>query len=306
MMNSSAALVAATPLLSLLVLTRLSPSMREKLGIWRLKLHSVLCSASGSQMETKPQLHTTIAHEPYISHQSESRKPSLDLPFELVDLIISSAWHLPLTQSERIHFITTSMLVNRTWMKTFLEVSCTDLIIPSTDYFNYIFYTVLPGLSEVFDPSFASSLRLSVETLTENCRSVTFYVDREETTESRYEYEYRKGGLTMMLSIPQVYDFGKLEDVVEVLPKVGKLVVRYYDGISSVPEQFDELVFSYTRTYDCQMPKCALERFSLQGPVVRKASRESSKLTKSLSSSLSSITRAIPSEPSQLKLICLS
>ncbi|KAK7460535.1 hypothetical protein VKT23_009256 [Stygiomarasmius scandens] len=303
MMNSNVTLLAATPLLSLLVLTRLSPSMREKFRIRFPKMHSVLCSAS------KPQLISpTVAHEPCISHQSKPRKitsPSLDLPPELIELIICSTWRLPLTQSERIHFITTSMLVNRTWMKAFLQVSCADLIIPSMGYFNYIFYTVVPGLSEVFDPSFASSLRLSAETLTENCRSVTFYVDREETTESRYEYEYCKGGLSMMLSIPQVYDFGQLEDVVEVLPKVGKMVVRYYDGASSAPGQFDELVFSYTRTYDCQMPKCVLERFSLQGPVVRKASGESSKLTKSLSSSMSSITRAIPSEASQSKVICL-
>ncbi|THU93912.1 hypothetical protein K435DRAFT_180748 [Dendrothele bispora CBS 962.96] len=50
--------------------------------------------------------------------------PEPKLPPEILHLIIEQTWHLPFTKSSRIHFMTCSTLVNRTWLKLFILTSC--------------------------------------------------------------------------------------------------------------------------------------------------------------------------------------
>ncbi|KAJ6597212.1 hypothetical protein DFH09DRAFT_1133967 [Mycena vulgaris] len=56
------------------------------------------------------------------------------LPVELVEEIIATAWHMPLSSTDRITFMRSSMLVSSTWADTFDRVSSRDVYIPSSAF----------------------------------------------------------------------------------------------------------------------------------------------------------------------------
>ncbi|KAJ6471878.1 hypothetical protein C8R45DRAFT_1013459 [Mycena sanguinolenta] len=63
-----------------------------------------------------------------------STKTMPQLPVELVAEIISTAWHMPLSQNERITFMRSSTLVNSTWADVFNLVSSRDVYITSSAF----------------------------------------------------------------------------------------------------------------------------------------------------------------------------
>ncbi|KAJ6465212.1 hypothetical protein C8R47DRAFT_50953 [Mycena vitilis] len=79
----------------------------------RRGLHTILSSSS-------PQI--MVAHK------------LLQLPVELVEHIISTAWHMPLTSQERIVFMRSSALVNSTWADIFDLVSSRHVHVPSSAF----------------------------------------------------------------------------------------------------------------------------------------------------------------------------
>ncbi|KAJ7080743.1 hypothetical protein B0H15DRAFT_786997 [Mycena belliarum] len=56
------------------------------------------------------------------------------LPVELLEEIISFAWHLPLPSSERIMLMRSSALVNSTWADIFDLLSSRDVYVPSSAF----------------------------------------------------------------------------------------------------------------------------------------------------------------------------
>ncbi|TFK72037.1 hypothetical protein BDN72DRAFT_957630 [Pluteus cervinus] len=65
-------------------------------------------------------------------------KSSPQLPAEILGEIIFRAWRSPMNNNERIDFMTTSMMVNKTWQSSFLFVSGKDIHIPCQSYIPYL------------------------------------------------------------------------------------------------------------------------------------------------------------------------
>ncbi|KAJ7595102.1 hypothetical protein C8J56DRAFT_457063 [Mycena floridula] len=57
-----------------------------------------------------------------------------NVPVEIIEKIILLTWEMPLTNRERTIFMSSSVLVSRTWLKAFMRISCTDVHIPSPKY----------------------------------------------------------------------------------------------------------------------------------------------------------------------------
>ncbi|KAJ7654597.1 hypothetical protein DFH06DRAFT_993703 [Mycena polygramma] len=64
-------------------------------------------------------------------------------PVELVEHIISTAWHMPLTSDERITFMRSSALVNSTWADIFDLVSSRDVYVPSAAFCDHFTHRLL-------------------------------------------------------------------------------------------------------------------------------------------------------------------
>ncbi|KAJ7114044.1 hypothetical protein C8R44DRAFT_984596 [Mycena epipterygia] len=76
------------------------------------------------------------------------------VPVELMEHIITSAWHMPLSSDERITFMRSSMLVNSTWADIFDLVSSRDVYIPSSAFCDHF----IQRLRAQPPPDFPSSL----------------------------------------------------------------------------------------------------------------------------------------------------
>ncbi|KAJ7080777.1 hypothetical protein B0H15DRAFT_787033 [Mycena belliarum] len=59
------------------------------------------------------------------------------LPVELLEEIISSAWNMPLSSSDRIMLMRSSALVNSTWADIYDLLSSRDVYIPSSAFADY-------------------------------------------------------------------------------------------------------------------------------------------------------------------------
>ncbi|KAK0200320.1 hypothetical protein DFS33DRAFT_142135 [Desarmillaria ectypa] len=90
------------------------------------------------------------------------------LPPEIIEHIIFSLWSLDLTTTERIHLITSSVLVNHAWAELFLRASWRDVSIPTLPFVMH-YRRLLCGEVDItrilnLDPGLPSVL----------CRSITF------------------------------------------------------------------------------------------------------------------------------------
>ncbi|KAJ7483385.1 hypothetical protein FB451DRAFT_1439342 [Mycena latifolia] len=56
------------------------------------------------------------------------------LPIEILEQILASAWHMPLSSTDRITLMRSSMLVNSTWADIFALISERDVYIPSSAF----------------------------------------------------------------------------------------------------------------------------------------------------------------------------
>ncbi|KAJ7483377.1 hypothetical protein FB451DRAFT_1439317 [Mycena latifolia] len=56
------------------------------------------------------------------------------LPIEILEKILASAWHMPLSSTDRITLMRSSMLVNSTWAEIFTFISERDVYIPSSAF----------------------------------------------------------------------------------------------------------------------------------------------------------------------------
>jgi hypothetical protein len=90
------------------------------------------------------------------------------LPLELVEQIVSDVWSSPLSTQDRITLMTSSLLVNKTFQATFLQVSSADVHIPCAKY-GHQFLRILRRESPIFD--------MDTKVLPNiRCRSLTLYI----------------------------------------------------------------------------------------------------------------------------------
>ncbi|KAK0187249.1 hypothetical protein F5146DRAFT_768531 [Armillaria mellea] len=90
------------------------------------------------------------------------------LPPEIIEQIVFSLWSFELTTTERVHLITSSVLVNRAWAELFLRVSWRDVSIPTLSFIMH-FRRLLCG--EAF---ITQILNLDQGLPKVLCRSITF------------------------------------------------------------------------------------------------------------------------------------
>ncbi|KAJ7147678.1 hypothetical protein C8R43DRAFT_1129595 [Mycena crocata] len=80
------------------------------------------------------------------------------LPVELMENIISTAWHLPLSIEERITLMRSSMLVNSTWADVFDLISSRDVYIPSSAFCDHFLQRLRAPSHKAPAPSFIGSI----------------------------------------------------------------------------------------------------------------------------------------------------
>ncbi|KAK0234591.1 hypothetical protein EDD85DRAFT_88048 [Armillaria nabsnona] len=90
------------------------------------------------------------------------------LPPEIIEQIIFSLWTLELTTAERVHLITSSVLVNHAWAELFLRVSWRDVSIPTLPFIMH-FRRLLCG-----EATITRILNLDQGLPNVLCRSITF------------------------------------------------------------------------------------------------------------------------------------
>lgn len=96
---------------------------------------------------------------------------SPSLPVEILEEIISAAWMSSLTAPERITLMTSSRLVNKTWMDVFARISSTDVHIPCPSYVHQF-------LRLLCDPLYDAQTWFYLRRL---CRSINIVVDNPAT-----------------------------------------------------------------------------------------------------------------------------
>ncbi|KAK0453017.1 uncharacterized protein EV420DRAFT_1558065 [Desarmillaria tabescens] len=96
------------------------------------------------------------------------------LPPEIIEQIIFSLWSLDLTTTERVHLITSSVLVNHAWAELFLRVSWRDVFIPTLPFVMHFRRLLCGEATSIIrilnlDPSLPNVL----------CRSITFDTSKQ-------------------------------------------------------------------------------------------------------------------------------
>ncbi|KAJ7691918.1 hypothetical protein B0H17DRAFT_1285102 [Mycena rosella] len=79
------------------------------------------------------------------------------LPVELMEQIITTAWHMPLSSTDRITFMQSSMLVNLIWADRFDFVSSRDVYIPSSAFCDHLIQRLQAPAASAPPSSFLAS-----------------------------------------------------------------------------------------------------------------------------------------------------
>jgi hypothetical protein len=107
----------------------------------------------------------------------------------MVERIIHEAWSSPLSTSDRITLMTSSLLVNKIFQLTFLSISSKDVHIPHIKYVSH-FVQIIAGYSPINDAYSNSPHRRC-------CSSVTFHVQTQGIGKDNFTDPY--GGLLYSL-----------------------------------------------------------------------------------------------------------
>ncbi|KAK7464076.1 hypothetical protein VKT23_006237 [Stygiomarasmius scandens] len=221
-----------------------------------------------------------LASSPAVTTSSpESVKPQL--PFELIQLILHHLWHSSLSRRERIHLMTTSPRISRSYMKSFVLVSSESIYLPSSSYMSYLFLTILQGRSRVYSPDFAD-IGLSPSLIQVRCRSLTIHVEPSKSLFLRRAEAYcRTGDITLFyqsdpgILFPHLYHLCHTYGLIgSLLPNTSKLVLEFrnqipsrYDAVrifaaisSAGASSLAELGIRYG--WDEDTPECILDAFS--------------------------------------------
>ncbi|KAJ7663967.1 hypothetical protein DFH06DRAFT_920427, partial [Mycena polygramma] len=183
------------------------------------------------------------------------------LPVELIEQIINSAWHMPLSSSERITFMRSSALVNSTWADIFDLVSSRDVHVPSSSFCDHFIQRLraqppaAPSLLYRFLEQFRGPAKPFINGRSANlaCQSLTIQIP------SANNHPDATGRMRLPMG-------GVLDDLLEILdahslaPNLRRLSIEYMDagfddvfqrtGLAALPPQIThlELGFSFTDT----------------------------------------------------------
>ncbi|KAJ6485511.1 hypothetical protein C8R45DRAFT_829398 [Mycena sanguinolenta] len=172
------------------------------------------------------------------------RQPIPQLPVELIVQIISTTWHMPLSQTERITFMRSSALVNSTWADLFDLVSSRDVYIPSSAFCEHFIQRLRSQESAPARPSYPRrSANLA-------CQSLTIQIANADRVHP---------GKNIPMRLPMG---GVLDSLLEVLdawslaPNLRQMSIEFLDtgfedafsrvGLAALPPQIKHLDVRYT------------------------------------------------------------
>ncbi|KAJ7143323.1 hypothetical protein C8R43DRAFT_1199327 [Mycena crocata] len=183
------------------------------------------------------------------------------LPVELMEKIIFTAWHLPLTSEERITLIRSSALVNFTWADIFDLISSRDVYIPSSAFCDHFLQRLRVQSPEVPAPSYIGSFlrhfrkptKITQRPANLACQSISIRI-------ANVDVHPDKNG-RMRLPMGAVLD-ELLEnlDAHALAPNLRRLTIDYLDagfddvfqraGLAALPSQITTLELHYSFSAD--------------------------------------------------------
>ncbi|KAJ7483457.1 hypothetical protein FB451DRAFT_1234673 [Mycena latifolia] len=201
----------------------------------------------------------TLPSTPHISMPAQNA--TSQLPVELVERIISTAWHMPLSSDERITFMRSSVLVNSTWADIFDLVSSRDIYIPSSAFCDHFIQqlrapepnaTALPssflshffrGFQKPSEPTIqARSANLACQSLTIQIANIAVHPDK-----------HNRSRLPMGAVLD---DLLETLDAHSLAPNLRRLSIEYLDagfddvfhraGLAALPSQITHLEVRYS------------------------------------------------------------
>ncbi|KAJ7114048.1 hypothetical protein C8R44DRAFT_630402 [Mycena epipterygia] len=182
------------------------------------------------------------------------------LPVELMEQIILSAWHMPLSSDERITFMRSSMLVNSTWTDIFDLVSSRDVYIPSSAFCDHFIQrlqaqppTEAPSSSFLrnFLRRFQRPSKPLIEPRSANlaCQSLTMQI-------ANVGVHPDKNGLSRLPMGTVFDDLLETIDAWSLAPNLRRLNIEYRDavfddifqrtGLAALPSQITHLEVCYS------------------------------------------------------------
>ena len=93
-----------------------------------------------------------------------------ELPTEIVEKIIETLWLSAFSNTDRIKFMTASVLISKAWTHLYSRVSSRDTVIPSVKYAKYFHTHLLDESSVIFN-------KITHNMPNEHCRSLRFDVE---------------------------------------------------------------------------------------------------------------------------------
>ncbi|KAK0457138.1 uncharacterized protein EV420DRAFT_542016 [Desarmillaria tabescens] len=88
------------------------------------------------------------------------------LPFELVEIIVSEFWYSEHTSDDRITFMTACPLISRLWRDIYAHITSRNIYVPTVPYLFYLCSTIHSQKSSIYRPF-----------LPESTRTITCHVD---------------------------------------------------------------------------------------------------------------------------------
>jgi hypothetical protein len=192
-------------------------------------------------------------------------------PVELLEKIIWSTWHMPLSFDERITFMRSSMLVNSTWADVFDLVSSRDVYIPSfafTDHFIQRLRAQAPAITTC-PSSFLSSLlrgfrptsktRTPPRSANEACQSLTIQLANVEIHSDTSKHTPARLPMGAVLD-----DLLENLDARSLAPNLRHLTIEYLDagvddifhrvGLAALPANITHLEVRYSFSGETPVP----------------------------------------------------
>ncbi|KAJ7230372.1 hypothetical protein GGX14DRAFT_335467, partial [Mycena pura] len=185
------------------------------------------------------------------------------LPVELVEQIISTTWHMPLSSQERITLMRSSVLVNSTWATLFDHISSRDVYIPSSAYCDHFIQRLrtqprpvasssfLGGFVRLFQKPLAPAAELHPANLA--CRSITIQIANPAVHPDKYN----------RIHLPMAAVLDELMEHIDahgLAPHLRRLSIEYLNapfddvfrrvGLAGLPSQIKHLELRYLFSAD--------------------------------------------------------
>lgn len=140
------------------------------------------------------------------------------LPPELIEVVISEAWHLRLPLSDRILLMTSLPLVCRSVLAAYLRISSVNVYIPKPSYAKKFIHTLREDAAQ----------RGIISPIAELCRTMTFEIARQlplSEVQEPYALHWATEPLMGVALSDLLYDLRLFGD----LPNFKTLTIRYID-----------------------------------------------------------------------------